>query len=242
MAVTSTRRTTSTDNLRRLVLGGVFALAAAGVCFGSGRQAYAALAGDHGGQTLELAQAMPRGADRDALLHRAQADLSGSLAVVPANAQAWLDLAKVRHLQAVGAEVDEVSPTLAAAAMVAAERAMALRPAWPEPPARLAQARALTGAQPDAIAEPLRASYRLAAFDESLLEWRPALAFSVWSVLGLETQASALVEACAYVRSGDGRHEALAQEAARTRDRVAADAMRSVVTDVACWRAPEAQP
>src|SRR5262245_53101705 len=117
----------------------LIALLALGVIAFSLRDAVGASEGAVGLAVAEEAAAMPIGAPRDAKLDEAQGRLSEALQSRPDDPRLWNALAQTRYLQATGAEVRNVSQTLIAASLDAAQRAAALDPNDPLPQARMAQ-------------------------------------------------------------------------------------------------------
>lgn len=234
----STTPTTSADQTANQSVAIVVAVVALGLAGAGGWEAYGALAAQGGRAALAEAKALPRGADKDNALHRAQRDLTAAVDVSAADPMLWLALAETRYLQAVAAAAEGVSPELAEAAGHAASRAAQLAPQDPTASAVLAQALAAAGQHPAAIAQPLTASYALDADNQSLAAWRPAVAFQAWPALPAPTREAALLEACFYGRETPQRFAALQQAAASAADPDLAARLTALLTDAACQPAP----
>jgi hypothetical protein len=173
------------------------------------RDARAAYLRVMGVDTVADAEAMQRGAARDAMLSDAQARLHDALEVFPRDASLWMAMARTRYLQATGAEVTEISPPLLQASAEAARRAEELNPTSYEAATQLALALALLPGNRVEGAAALARSYTRRAPDASNGVARIEAAAYLWPALPVTAQQAALAEACLLSRQ-EGQHVAAA--------------------------------
>lgn len=179
----------------------------------NGAFVWAGAAIERGAAALSAAAPMARGLERDRLLDTAQADLRQGLVLARGDARAWDRLAEVRWLQATGAAVREVSPTLLAEAETATRRAQTLAPASAAAPIRLAAIAALDPARTDVAVAALAASYAAAPEASEWSVRRVAAAGRVWSALNPALRAQVTSEVCAAMRGEAGAADAFARAA-----------------------------
>lgn len=180
----------------------------------NGAFVWAGAAIERGAAALASAAPMARGAARDRLLDEAQAHLRQGLTIARGDARAWDLLAEVRWLQATGADVRDVSPTLLTEAERATRQAQKLAPAAAAPGARLAAIAALDPARAAAAVDAVRATYAAAPALGAWSVRRVAAAGRVWSKLDASTRAHAAAEVCAAMSPNADLAEAFAQAAA----------------------------
>lgn len=168
------------------------AIAGANLVFASAGRSIAA-----GLSELAAAQEAPIGAERDAMLDRAQQRLRDGLSLASGDAAGWDGLGEVRYLQATQASIRSVSPVLLADALDASRRARALAPADADPPLRIAAILSRDAAAADDAARALRESYALSPGVGSFTLRRAAVAGRLWARLDAATKAQVEAEICA---------------------------------------------
>lgn len=180
-----------------LLASATFGIAALAVAFLGVTQANAAFREDVARRTLASAEAMPRGVDRDAALAKAITVIDAAVKAAPKDARIYARAARAYYLQATTAAVDDVSPTLLAAARRAVDESFRQSP----DNANAAAVSALvdiaghggdvTSVAIDAVAR----SYAAPATPEGAA-WRLDAATRAWPRLDATLQQTVITDAC----------------------------------------------
>lgn len=201
-------------------------------------------------EALLAAADLAVGPERDAALDAAQTALQRRLAYRSRDVLAWSRLAEVRLLQAASATVGAISPALLEASLKADARVEALGGAGARDYARRSYAQSLLGADPQAAARWLAASYRLEPGATGLAQRRLVAGAQVWPHLDAETRAAVRAEACSAAKdelllvgeavAGASAERLTQPAAAQDAAEVGSAVSRSLVEDL-CARALRAE-
>lgn len=184
-----------------LAIGVLGALAAA-TLWAAGADWVAAVAKQRAEAALHAADIAPPGLPRDALLDEAQTHLQIRLNRQPEDAAAWARLAEVRFLQATGAAIGSLSPSLLRASLEADAKAEQLGRESAADYARRSLALSLLGESGATAAAWLAKSYRLEPEGAGLGARRLGAAERLWPQLDAATRKAIRGEACALLQEG----------------------------------------